>query len=814
MDLQAFSQRPVVINSAEIEQKLQKLNVLGNVLYVAAHPDDENTRLIAYLANEKKVNAAYFACTRGDGGQNLIGPEIREKLGVIRTQELLQARRIDHGIQFFSRAVDFGYSKNPDETFNIWDKEQVLSDLVWVIRKFKPDIIITRFNTVPGTTHGHHTASAILAAEAFDLAGNASSFPEQLQSVDVWQPKTLYWNAYWWRKSDYQKDTSELIKIDVGKYNALLGTSYTEIAARSRSSHKSQGFGVSGSRGEQLDYLQYEKGVKARDDAFDVVDISWNRVAGGKAISMEIEDILSHFVPNRPYEILPRLIDLKEKVAEVADAFWRSKKIQEIDDIIYDITGLYLEAKGDDFTVSQGQTLNVNIEAINRSPVQIELKQVIFNTGTVKNYNLQLDNNEDHVQKVQISVPQSIPYSQPYWLANKHGIGMFEVDDQQLIGKPENDPSLTATFVIEVNGQTINYKKPLVYKKTDPVRGELYRSLFVTPPVFANLKDDILIFADGNARKVTVEVMAGKDDVQGKVKLQLPDNWQVQPADYQVSLGQKGERKLFEFTVIPPVGQETVVARAIVELGDKSYSYSYQDIDYQHIPFQLIMDPAEAKFVRLNLKRGNEKIGYLMGAGDNIPENLRQIGYRVDLINDLDFNQTELSKYDVIILGVRALNTLPRLKFDMPSLFDYTKNGGTLIVQYNTSYKLVTDQIAPYPLRLSHDRITVEDTKVTVLAPANPVLNYPNKINEQDFEHWVQERGLYFPDQWSKEFTSILSAHDPGEKPLKGGLLVADYGKGHFIYTGYSWFRELPAGVPGAYRIFVNMISIGEATNQ
>ena len=374
----SFSQKPKKYNTAEIQLKLEKLKVLGNVLYVAAHPDDENTRLITYLANEKKVNTAYFSFTRGDGGQNLIGPEIREELGLIRTQELLEARKIDNGEQFFSRAVDFGYSKHPDETFNIWDKEKVLGDLVWVIRKFRPDIIITRFNTIPGTTHGHHTASAILAEEAFDIAGDETKYTEQLMYVQPWQPKSLYWNTYWWRRSEHQKDTSALISYDIGKFNSLLGLSYSEIAALSRSSHRSQGFGATGSRGVQMEYLQFVKGQEAERDALEIIDLSWDKIEGGKEIIKDIGLIMSDFEPVNPVGILGDIFKLRQKVGGIKDDFWKQEKLGEIDEIIYAITGLYLEVSAEDYTASRGDEVNLDIEAINRSAANIILKKVTF----------------------------------------------------------------------------------------------------------------------------------------------------------------------------------------------------------------------------------------------------------------------------------------------------------------------------------------------------------------------------------------------------------------------------------------------------
>ncbi len=811
----SFSQKPRTYNTAEIQLKLQKLKVLGNVLYVAAHPDDENTRLITYLANEKKVNTAYFSFTRGDGGQNLIGPEIMEELGVIRTQELLEARKIDNGKQFFSRAVDFGYSKHPEETFKIWDKDKVLGDLVWVIRKFRPDIIITRFNTAPGTTHGHHTASAILAEEAFDIAGDATKYRDQLIYVQPWQPKSLYWNTYWWRRSEHQKDTANLISYDIGKYNSLLGLSYSEIAALSRSSHRSQGFGATGSRGIQKEYLQYTKGQEAEKDALEIIDLSWNKIEGGKEIDIDIDHILSTFDPANPVGILNDMFKLRHKVGNIEDDFWKQAKLDEIDEIIYAVTGLFLEVSAEDYTASHGDEVELEIEAINRSSADIVLKKVTFKTlGVGMTYAVNLDNNRIQKLKSKIIIPKSASYSQPYWLKNDHGIGMFEVNDQRLIGKGENDPAISVDFLLNINGEEIVFSKPLIYKRNDPVLGEVYRPFVIAPPVYANISGSVVIFANHASQDIFVDIKAGKNDLKGTVKLNLPNTWKMEPAVHEFELSQKGEVATVVFKVTPPNLQETAIANAVVKIDEKEFSYSYTEISYDHFPAQLLFNSSDVKFVKLDLEKGNEQIGYILGAGDNIPENLRQIGYEVDIINEMVFTQKNLDQYDVIILGIRALNTVERLKFDMDNLLDFVHRGGNLIIQYNTSHRLVTEDFAPYPLKLSRDRITVEEAEVKILIKGHQLMNYPNQITSKDFDDWVQERGLYFPSNWSDEYEPILSSHDPGEEPLTGGLLVAKHGKGYFIYTGYSWFRELPAGVPGAYRIFVNMISMSDNARQ
>lgn len=808
--LSGIAQKPKHYSSSEIQMMLRKLDVLGTVLYVAAHPDDENTRLITYFANEKNYYTGYFSFTRGDGGQNLIGPEIRDQLGVIRTQELLAARRIDGGEQFFSRAVDFGYSKHPDETFNIWDKEQVLGDLVWVVRKFQPDVIVCRFNLQAGTTHGHHTASAMLGLEAFQLAGDKSAYSEQLRYVDPWQPKSIYWNTYWWRR-DESINLDELVKYDIGSYNNLLGQSYSEIASESRSQHKSQGFGSTGARGEIMEYLKIVDGEEAKEEAFENINTSWSRVKGGKAIQSKIEDIQEKYDPGNPHEIVKDLVDLRNAIQKLDNNFWRKRKVEEVDELIYACLGLFLEGVADDYTATAGDSLYLNFESVNRSPVDVELlslqvEQLKYKFPTDK----ELGNNIKYEEKIGLVVPDFLPISQPYWLKKEHSLGMFNVDDQQLIGQPENGDALQAVFEVKVFDEVIEYVKPIVFKENDPVDGEVYRPFYIIPPVSVEIEGDVWMFPNQKSRNVVVGVKAGKDSVSGEVSLDLPGGWKAKPSSYDYSIPQKGQQKFFEFTISPPNKADKAKAQALVTYDGKTYSKSQIEIAYDHIPNQVMFEDATSDFIRVELDKRGEKIGYVMGAGDAVPEALKQIGYEVDIINDHEFNEEFLSQYHAVILGVRALNTQERLKYDMPKLLNYVKNGGTLVIQYNTSHRLVTEDFAPYPLELSRDRVTVEEAPVVFSNPDHPILTYPNIITQEDFEGWVQERGLYFPGKWDDKYQTVISTQDPGSDPLKSAILSAEYGDGQFIYTSLSFFRELPAGVPGAYRLFTNIISQGK----
>ncbi|MBC3541466.1 PIG-L family deacetylase [Rufibacter sediminis] len=809
----SLAQAPKKPDAADIRLALDKLNVLGSVLYFAAHPDDENTRLIAYLANERKLRTGYLSLTRGDGGQNLIGSEIREELGIIRTQELLQARRVDGGEQFFSRANDFGFSKNPAETFTIWNKEQVLADAVWTIRKFRPDVIITRFSPEPSGTHGHHTASAMIAVEAFDAAADPKRFPEQLKTVEPWQAKRLLWNTSSFFYSQNQKfDTSDKLVLDAGVYNPLLGRSYNEIAAQSRSMHKSQGFGSSGTRGEAVEYFEFLKGAPAKTDVLEGVSTSWSRVPGSKDVAQLLGEALKSYNPANPAASVPVLLKAHAALTKLPASYWKTVKQQELQEVLKACLGLYLEASSvRDYSVSPGEQVALSLEAVNRSAVPVTLTKVEYlfaHQDTTLQQKLEM--NKPLFLKTSKTVPAAMPYSQPYWLQVPGSVGMFRVDDPALIGLAQNPAAAQVNLHLTVQGQPFTFAVPVVYKRTDPVEGEQYRPFEIAPPVFVNITEKVYVFADAQPKPVTVRVRAGKDQVEGQVSLRLPEGWRSEPANHSIKLSQKDEEQTFTFQVYPGAAQTESAISAVVTSKGKTYSQSLRTIQYAHIPTQTLFPEAVAKAVKLDLKRKGQVIGYLMGAGDEVPASLQQIGYAVEQLRVENLSAAALQKYDAVVVGVRAYNTMERLKFQQPQLLQYVQNGGTLVVQYNVSNGLVTPNLGPYALKLSNDRVTVEDSDVRFLKPNHPVLNTPNKITEQDFRGWVQERGLYFPNQWAPEYEAILSANDPGESPKDSGLLVAKYGKGYYVYTGYSFFRELPAGVPGAYRLFVNMLSLGK----
>jgi LmbE family N-acetylglucosaminyl deacetylase len=810
--------QPQKPSSVEIYNKIEKLNFLGTALYIAAHPDDENTRLISFLANEKKARTGYLSLTRGDGGQNLIGLELRELLGVIRTQELIEARKVDGGEQFFSRANDFGFSKVPDETLEIWNKDQVMHDMVWIIRKFRPDVIINRFDhRSPGTTHGHHTSSAMLSQEAFVLANDPEYEPEQLKHVNTWQPKRLLFNVSWWffggRENFEKADKSKYINLSTGVYYPLLGKSNQEIAALSRSRHRSQGFGSTGVRGDDMEYLELIKGedLKDKQNLFEGIDTSWNRVKGGKAIGEAINVILKNFDFKNPSASVPALINVYAEIGKIEDAHWREVKQKEVGEIIAACSGLFLEAVAENQSVTPGNAMKVKWEAINRSPVPMTLKSVTFmpvNSSFVQN--IALTNNVGQENTVDVTLPVNAPYTSPYWLTEKGSAGMYNVSDLQKIGQPDIIRNLALKFEVEINGVTIPFDRTIIYKYNDPVYGEVYKPLDVVPAVSTRILNKVQLFKDNKKQTVAVKIKAGKDNCKGSLRFELPQGWTVTPASIPFDLAKKGSEETVTFEVIPPATPSEATARSVAVIDGKEYDREQLIIDYPHIVTQQVLLPSTAKFTKVDLETHGEKVAYIMGAGDNIPESLRQMGYEVALLTPEGLSAETLKDFDAVVLGIRAYNVLDGLVFKQQVLFDYVKNGGNLIVQYNTTGDLVTRELAPYNLRISRDRVTEENAKVTFLDATHPVLNHPNKITQKDFQGWVQEQGLYYPDEWGKEFTPILSSNDKGETPKKGGLLVAKYGKGYYIYTGLSFFRELPEGVSGAYRLMANLIGLGK----
>ncbi|MDP5002156.1 MAG: PIG-L family deacetylase [Flavobacterium sp.] len=801
ISLVAFAQAPQKLSSVEIYEQVQKLNFLGKVLYVAAHPDDENTKLITYFSNYYHAQTAYLSLTRGDGGQNLIGTELREKLGAIRTQELLAARRIDGGEQFFTRANDFGFSKEPNETFAIWNKNEVMEDVIQVIETFRPDIIVNRFShNTPGTTHGHHTASAMLSIEAFDLV--------------KYKPKRIFFNTSWWFYGSQEAfdaaDKSKLLSINSNVFYPLKGKSNNEIAALSRSQHKCQGFGTLGSRGDETEYLELLKGnLPSNNNLFEGIDTSWNRVKDGTEIGKILNDVEKNFNFGNPAVHIPNLIKAYDLIQKLEDTHWKEIKSKQIIKIIESCSGLFMEAIANTETTTKDSNFDLNIEVINRS--QSNVKLVSVNVLHIKNEtkNTVLKNNEKlNFQIKDVQIGDNADLSNLFWLKEKQTEGMYQVPNKSIRILPEISSNFPVIFTIEIEGKTIDIVKNICYKFNNPDDGETYVPFTVLPAVTSTIEPKVIIFNSTQPKEIIVEIKAHKSNVSGKLSLDIPSDWKVIPKEIPFEIGSKNEDKKFTFTLYPTKNEITSKIAAKVQIGNEINDKELITIQYPHIPKQTILVNSESKIVKLDIEVKGKNIGYIMGAGDEVNTSLENLGFTVTTINPTEITDDYLKRFDAILLGIRAFNVVDELKYKNKILFNYVSNGGNLIVQYNTTNNLVTKEIAPYELVLSRDRVTDENAKVTFLEKNHKVLNEPNKITEKDFTGWVQEQGLYYPNKWSNEFIPILASNDEGETSKTGALVIAKYGKGNYIYTGLSFFRELPQGVNGAYRLLANMIAL------
>ena len=795
-------------NSGSIYRQLEKLNFLGSMLYVAAHPDDENTALISHFSNHVHAHSAYLSLTRGDGGQNLIGTELREMLGVIRTNELIQARKIDGGNQFFSSAIDFGYSKHPKETLKIWDKTQILGEVVQRIRSFQPDIIIHRFDhRTPGRTHGHHTSSALLSHQAFSLTNDPNSYPEQLTTLKPWQVRRQFFNTSWWfygsRERFEKADKINLLALEIGNYDVLKGISNSEIAAASRSSHKSQGFGSSPSLGARTEYIELVNGDRpASNDPFEGINTTWTRLEGGEKIGKLIAQALEEFDFKAPQKSVPLLVDIHQAIKGLSPSVWKNRKLKAVKALIKSCAGLTLQLNSDSAYGIAGENLKINFNSVHQSEQEINIKKI----GS-RQLNKTLSSNIAYKKTLQYSLEKTL--GSPYWLLEKGSLGVFKIKDKSLIGQPET-PALSLPIELTINGTTIVFEETINYRINDPVRGEVITPFYTLPQLGINFEKEVNLYPNDSAQTIRLEVTNYGQRFEGEVELCFPNGWTIDQAKKKVSLNERGASAFVSYQLSPTAKAESGLMGPLVHVNGKTMdkSFSVKEINYEHIPKQYVSQPSEAKLVRLDLTLPNKKVGYIMGAGDLVQTNLQAIGFPVTSIDIESISQEELNQFDTILVGIRAFNVLESLKYKNQLLFDFAAQGGTLIVQYNTSRRMQTKEILPYPIELSRDRVTDENSRVRILEPKHAAFNSPHKISAKDFEGWVQERGLYFANNWDPKITPLLGMNDEGESEKLGSLLVAPHENGTVVYTGLSFFRELPAGVPGAYRLLLNLIAL------
>jgi LmbE family N-acetylglucosaminyl deacetylase len=821
--------QPNLAGETEIRQRLDSLATVASVMMIGAHPDDENTALLAYFARGRHVRTAYLSLTRGEGGQNLIGSQQGDALGVIRTEELLAARRIDGAEQYFTRAIDFGFSKTVEDTFAHWPREQVLSDVVWNIRRFRPDVIVLRFSGTPRDGHGHHQVSAILGKEAFSAAADPSRFPEQLKYVQPWQAKRLMHNLPSFT-ADQEKEAramADRVEIDVGAYDPVLGYSYGEIAGMSRSQHRSQGMGAPQQKGSVRDYLVTIAGDKATKDVFDGIGTTWARLPGGAAVDDRVAQARAGFLPRHPEALVNALADLRPLISAIHDPI-AERKLHELDEAIAECAGLWLDAAADKGSVVPGSNLKVNLTALDRLPVHVVLTGIRFSGIEGANSpdlaSAVLVDNQPSRYSPGVAIPVSQPYSQPYWLVEPKQGWLYSVPDPREIGDPESPPVLEAHFRIKIDGVELELGRPVQYRYIDHIYGEMMRPLAIVPPIAIQPATLPLVFPTTRSRTIDVPIRASAGKSAGDVHLEAPAGWQVEPAVRHFELA-SGQQTTASFEITPPAagtpGPQNdaqndlhVVATVGGSTGDRKIVVATEVIDFPHIPVQFLFPPAETRVVRADIRTLARNVGYVMGAGDEEPDAIRQIGTQVTLLTPANLASGDLAPFEAIVTGVRAWNTRPDVRANAQRLFDYVRNGGALIVQYNVleggpfgGDAALLENIGPLPIMVSRDRVTDANAPVAFPDPRNPLLHAPNEISAHDFEGWVQERGLDFASEWDPKYQSVLECHDPGEEPHPGGELYLRYGKGVYIFSAYSWFRELPAGVPGAYRLFANMLS-------
>jgi len=797
--------------SSEIFTELKTLQHIPKVLYIAAHPDDENTALLSWLVNDQNVETAYLSLTRGDGGQNLLGTEQGAALGLIRTHELLEARKLDGAQQFFTRAIDFGFSKNTDDTFKQWDADSITADVVWAIRKFRPDVVICRFPPTAAAGHGQHAASAVVAEKAFKAAADQNMFPNQLKYVSVWQPKRLLWNTF--RFGAVNTTAENQLKVTVGQYDPQLGMGYGELAGLSRSLHKSQGAGTQSVAGIKTEYFTHVAGDEAKNSLFDGLGLNWAS-KGASEIDFALNKIVLDFNFNRPDLSLPALLFVKKKMIAVKDIKLRNDKLKSIDRIILSCAGFMAEAVTNQPEAVAGGNYNFRLNLIARNPAGVKLERISW-LGQTELIDRKLSNDSLITLTHNIQIPNDAALTEPYWLAKPaKNAATFSVTNDTLIGLPEAESPLMVKLSLKIGTENFEVKLPLSYKKLDPVKGDVVEPLRIVPAVEIKMAEPVYFSINQEDLVIKLRIKANKAVGDGKIVLSFGNE---APSSLSLDHVTLKVNEVNHFSV--PVHQDFLTKLKLNRLlitasfvaGNEQYNKSQQIIQYAHLPVLQYFVPAAAWLLKGDIKVMAKRIGYIAGAGDLIPEFLRQAGLQVDVLDEADIlDASKLASYDAVVTGVRVINTEKRIKNWQEALRSYVEHGGTIVMQYNTTQDMALQDFGIYPFSISGKRVTEENATVKILKPDHRLLNYPNKITTDDFKGWVQERGAYFPDQWDKRYETLFEMHDTGEEPLQGSTLYAKYGKGNFIYTPLAFFRQLPAGNIGATRLFFNFLSAGQ----
>lgn len=804
-------------SSADIYIALKKLEVLGKVLYIGAHPDDENNKLIAYLSKELHLDVAYLSITRGEGGQNFIGSEVTTDLGILREQELLAARRIDGGKQFFTRAKDFGFSKNAEQTIQTWGEEETLRDIVWVIRYFQPDIIINRFSEDFPDHHGHHTASAILTKKAFEISGDPNVYPDQLKEVQTWQSKRLLWNIY---SESGVKDIGgiivpqpDYIKLNIGKYNSILGKSYAEIAAESRNQHRCQAMGATATVGEINEYFKLVSGESTQDNLFSTIETSWKRIGNSKKIENLIQDIITNYNPKDQEQIIHKLCKLLTELQKLPYSNWKLEKEKDIKELIVQTMGLKAVASVNKAILSPKEKYPLSIELENRSPISIsDIKihsnqlKVIQNIEKTKH---ELKGKDCLKLNAVIYVPDTSACYLPQHLKFKDKKGQYNVSNSKFACLPHDEAPYKLQLQFKLIDQTIELAIPINNIEYDPLVGKKQQPITIGPPVSINFSTNTIIAA-GKKQVINLTLTTIQDSTEGEIILNIPKDWEIYPKTIPFRFSKAAQKQDFTFTLsLPETNTETELS-AQVRINNIDYRQSHKKISYTHITKQEYYPEAKIKIVQTKIDNSARYVAYIKGTKDDMDKSLSQIVDRVDILTLPELEKENLKKYDAIILGLRLYNIHPSINQYQETLKKYIEDGGVVISQYNTNYDLLENKAGIFPLAISSKRICDENSPITILEPKSPILSYPNQITENDFKKWVQERAIFIPQKWDKQFTPILSSRDINEGAQEGLLLLRPQGKGYYVYCSLALHRQLPAGIPGAYRLFANMLSLGK----